>query len=246
MAVYANVDISYLVGSIEVAGHAKSVTANAECTALDTTALSTAGWTTVIGGLKTATLDASIMADMVALGIDETIQGYFATADVPQSLSIGSADGSITYFGRTLTTSYTPLEGAPGELAMARFTSKTSTGPLVRGRRIHPTSVARSATGNGTGYQLGALSSSQTLYAALHVLDRTGTASMTLKIQSDDNSGFTSATDRITSFTAATGRGYQWGSVAGAVADDYWRCVYTITGTGTITFGVSAGIASNS
>ena len=66
---------------------------------------------------------------------------------------------------------------------------------------------------------------------------------MTLSIQSDDNAGFSSATNRITSFTAATARGYQWGSVAGAVTDDYWRCVYTITGTGTITFGVSAGIA---
>jgi hypothetical protein len=243
MAVYANVDISYLVGSIEVAGNAKSVTANAECTALDTTALSTSGWTTVIAGFKTATFQAELMADLVTLGLDETLQGYFATADVPQSLSIGSADGSVTYFGRTLATSYTPLQGAPGELAMSSITAKTSSGPLVRGRRIHPTSVARSSTGNGTGYQLGALSASQSLYVALHVLDRTGTASMTLSVQSDDNAGFSSATNRITSFTAATARGYQWGSVAGAVTDDYWRCVYTITGTGTITFGVSAGIA---
>ena len=69
-----------------------------------------------------------------------------------------------------------------------------------------------------------------------------GQASMTLKIQSDDNSGMSSPTDRITSFTAATGTGYQWGSVAGAITDDYWRCVYTITGTGTITFAVAAGI----
>ena len=244
MAVYMNADISYLVGSLEVACNAKSVTANAECTVLDTTPLCTStGWTTVIAGLKTATFDATLMADMVALGLDETLQGYFATVDVPQSLSIGSADGSITYFGRTLATSYTPIEGNVGELAMSRLTAKTSTGPLIRGRRIHPTSVARSATGNGTAYQLGTLSASQSLYAALHVLDRTGTASMTLKIQSDDNSSMTSPTDRITSFTAATGRTHQWGSVAGAVADDWWRCVYTITGTGTITFAVSAGIA---
>jgi hypothetical protein len=226
-----------------VAGNAKSVTANAECTALDTTALSTSGWTTVIAGLKTATFQAELMADLVTLGLDATLQGYFATADVPQSLSIGSADGSVTYFGRTLATSYTPIQGAVGDLAMSAITAKTSTGPLVRGRRIHPTSVARSSTGNGTGYQLGALSASQSLYVALHVLDRTGTASMTLSVQSDDNAGFSSATNRITSFTAATARGYQWGSVAGAVTDDYWRCVYTITGTGTITFGVSAGIA---
>jgi hypothetical protein len=243
MAVYANVDISYLVGSIEVAGNAKSVTANAECTALDTTALSTSGWTTVIAGLKTGTFQAELMADLVTLGLDETLQGYFATADVPQSLSIGSADGSVTYFGRTLATSYTPLQGAPGELAMSSITAKTSTGPLVRGLRIFPPSTSVTTTTNGTGRQLGALSASQTLYAAMHVLSRTGTLSMTLKIQSDDNAGFTTPTDRITSFTAATGRTYQWGSVAGAVTDDYWRAVLTCTGSGTMSVGVSAGIA---
>jgi hypothetical protein len=243
MAVYANVDISYLVGSIEVAGNAKSVTANAECTALDTTALSTSGWTTVIAGLKTGTFQAELMADLVTLGLDETLQGYFATADVPQSLSIGSADGSVTYFGRTLATSYTPLQGAPGELAMSSITAKTSTGPLVRGLRIFPPSTSVTATANGTGRQLGALSASQTLYAAMHVLSRTGTLSMTLKIQSDDNAGFTTPTDRITSFTAATGRTYQWGSVAGAVTDTYWRAVLTCTGSGTMSVGVSAGIA---
>ncbi len=244
MAVYSNVDISYLVGSLEVACLAKSVTANATCDALDTTALCTTGWTSVIAGKRTGTIQAELMADMADDGLDETLQSYFAVADVPQSLSIGSADGSVTYFGRTLATQYQPIGGAAGELAMAALTAQTSTGPLIRGRRIHPTSVARSATGNGTAYQLGALSSTQTLYVALHVLDRTGTASMTLSIQSDDNSGMTSATNRITSFTAATARSYQWASVAGAVTDDWWRCVYTITGTGTITFGVSAGIAS--
>ena len=243
MAVYANVDISYLVGSIEVACNAKSVTANVDVGVLDTTAACTTGWTSVIGGLKTGTLNAELMADFVTLGLDETLNGYFATADVPQSLSIGSADGSVTYFGRTLATNYQILGGTVGELAMSSLAASTSTGPLIRGRRIHPTNVARSSTGNGTGYELGALSASQSLYAALHVLDRTGTASMTLTIQSDDNAGFSSPTTRISTFTAATARGYQWGSVAGAVADTYWRCVYTITGTGTITFGVSAGIS---
>jgi hypothetical protein len=244
MSVYMNADISYLVGDIEVACNAKSVVFDASCTELDTTALCTTGWRTYIAGLHQASFSVSAMADMADLGLDATLAGYFATADVPQSLSIGSADGSVTYFTRGMISSFVPVEGAVGDLAMTSISGKSSTGPLVRGVRAHPTDVARSATGNGTAYQLGALSASQTLYASLHVLARTGTASMTLKVQSDDNGAFSSATDRITSFTAATGRTYQWGSVAGAVTDDYWRCVYTITGTGTITFGVSLGIAA--
>ena len=244
MAAYSNVDISYLVGSIEVACNAKSIELSTECSALDTTAMCTStGWTSSIAGLRSSTFAASLMSDMVALGLDDTLIGYFATADVPQSLSIGSADGSLTYFWRGMATSYVALDGNVGDLAMSQFSGKSSTGPMIRGSRVHPTSVARSATGNGAAFQLGTVSASKALHAALHVLDRTGTASMTLKIQSDDNSGFTTPTDRISTFTAAAARGYQWGSVAGAITDDWWRCVYTITGTGTITFGVSAGIA---
>lgn len=245
MSTYANFDMSLLVGDFEVACRAKSATFNAECAALDTLALcSTDGWQTLIAGRRSWTYSAELMSDMEALGLDETLFGQLATAGIPQSLSIGSADGSLTYFSRAMSTQYVPMSGQPGELAMASLSGVGSTGPLIRGLRIHPPSAVRSATGNGAAYQLGALSSTQTLYVALHVLERTGTASMTLKVQSDNGSGFASPTDQITTFTAATARGYQWGTKAGAVTDDYWRCVYTISGTGTIRFAVSAGIAA--
>ena len=60
-------------------------------------------------------------------------------------------------------------------------------------------------------------------------------------MQSDDNSGFTSATNRIT-FTQATGVTSELLSVAGAITDDYWRLSYTIVG-GSFTFAVALGIA---
>ena len=244
MAVYMNADISYLAGDLEIACNAKTAVFNAECTALDSTGLCSTGWTALEAGLATAMFDITGMADMAALGFDATTWSQFATKDVVHSMSIGSADGSPTYFMRGMSTSYTPIDGQVGDLAGMRLAGRTSTGKMVRGVRAHPTSVARSATGNGAGYQLGALSAAQSMFAALNVLDRTGTASMTLKVQSDDNSGFTTPTDRISSFTAAAARDYQWGSVAGAVTDTYWRVVYTITGSGTITFGASLGIAA--
>lgn len=244
MAVYTNVDISYLVGDIEVACNAKSASFNAEFATIDTTALCTTGYTSVVAGLGQASFDATLMADYADLGLDATLWPLLGVAAIPQSLSIGSAAGSVTYFMRGMNTSFTPIEGNVGELAMAQISGKSSTGKLVRGVRMFAPSTSVTATANGTGYQLGALSASQSLFAALHVLSRTGTLSMTLKIQSDDNSGFTTPTDRITSFTAATGRTYQWGSVAGAVTDDYWRAVLTCTGTGTMTVGISAGIAA--
>lgn len=81
------------------------------------------------------------------------------------------------------------------------------------------------------------------MYVALHVLSVSGTTpSLTVIVQSDDNVGFTTPTIRI-SFTAATEVGAQWGSVAGALTDDYWRISYTISGTNPVfAFAVSAGV----
>jgi hypothetical protein len=54
---------------------------------------------------------------------------------------------------------------------------------------------------------------------------------MTLRVESDDNAGFTSATTRLT-LTAMTARGGQWASLVGPVATDtYWRAAWTVSGT---------------
>lgn len=247
MAVYYNKDITYLVGSEEVAQFAKSATLSGECVPLDTTPLSTTGWVTVIGGNKSGTFDLSLMADFADDGLDERLQAYFATADVPQSLVFGQSttDGSLAYTWKALGTSYVPMQGAPGELAMAQFSGVSSSGPIARGLLIHP-STARTSSSTGTAHQVGAVSSTQRLYASLHVLSASGTSpTLDVKVQSD-TVGFGSATDRIT-FTQATASTnlYQASSVAGAITDDYWRVSYTIGGSSTPTFSfmVCVGIA---
>ena len=146
---------------------------------------------------------------------------------------------------RSLPLQYVPLQGPPGGLAMAKVSGKTSTGPIIRGTLMHSGAVARTASGTGTARQLGAVSSSQKVYAALHVLSASGTTpSLTVKVQSDNAVGFPSATDVIT-FSAATAVGSQWGSTAGALTDDWWRVSYTISGTSpSFLFAVTIGIAA--
>ena len=83
------------------------------------------------------------------------------------------------------------------------------------------------------------------MFAALHVLSASGTSpTLDVVLQSDDNSGFSSAVSRIT-FTQATGITSQWSTLAGAQTDDYWRASYTIGGsaTPTFTFALVIGIA---
>ena len=88
------------------------------------------------------------------------------------------------------------------------------------------------ATGNSTGRNLGAVAATKKLFVAAHVVSVSGTSTPTLalKVQSDDNSSFTSATDRIT-LTNFTAVGAQYSSVAGAITDTHFRINYTLSGT---------------
>ena len=107
----------------------------------------------------------------------------------------------------------------------------------VRGRLLLPvTSVTGNS--NGTGYQLGAVGAGQSLYIVIHVLAAGTTADII--VESDDNSGFTSATTRSTTTVTTTGTPTVV-PVAGAVTDDYWR-VRTANVTGTFSVAVAAGI----
>ena len=257
MAVQAWQDVSLLFGATEIATQAKTFQLDASAEVLDTTALSTTGWSESIGGKKTVTLTFGLMADFTATVTEgagsvypqKVRSDYIVTASAQaleaRSIVLGSADGSTAYLGDSLTTSFTPVEGEPGGLAMAQLAAVYS-GKVARGVLLHPGSASRTSSGTGTGRQLGAVSATQKMYAALHVLHAAGASadqSLTVIVQSDDNSGFTSPTTRI-SFTAATTVSEQFSSVDGAVTDDYWRVSYTVSGTSpTFKFAVTAGIA---
>lgn len=167
-------------------------------------------------------------------------------SDVPVTITpSGNTVGDRAFLARCAVAEFSPLGGAVGELRRFSVGGEGTGIAVARGSLLH--NATRTATGNApAGVQLGALSATQTLYAAMHVTTVSGTTpTLAVKIQSDDNSGFTSPTDRITFSTAnVTDNLAQFSSVAGAITDDWWRVVWTITGTNTPTFAfvVSAGI----
>ena len=236
-------DMSILVAGLEIAGNAKSVNLSTEVTPLDVTALNTTGWVSLIGGQKSGSVDLTLMQDVATGSVDDTLYPLLGVADTPHSICTASADGSKAYLFRGIPLSYSPINSPVGDVAMGQVSGMSSTGGIVRGKLIHPGSTARTSS-TGTGRQLGAVVAGKSLYAALHVLSVSGTSTptITVKVQSDDNGSFTTPTDRIT-FTAATAVGAQWGSVAGAITDDYWRISFTISGTNpSFLFAVTAGI----
>jgi hypothetical protein len=174
--------------------------------------------------------------------IDDVLSANLAVADTP--ISFGVETGALGEVGYTFESLQTVYEwGAPvGDLPGYDMTAGARGTPLVRGTILHV--GAETATDTETGSQIGAVSATQRAYAALHVTAVSGTSpTLDLIVQSDDNAGFTSATNRIT-FTQATAITSEWLSVAGAITDDYWRASWTIGGsdTPTFTFALVVGI----
>lgn len=188
--------------------------------------------------LKTLSASVNGRFNAVEGGLDGRLFNNLA-AEGAFSLTPTRNDGDTAYLSKLVRLSYSP--GASIGERLSFEANLAGTTDLVRGQLLGD--VQATASGTGTALQLGTLSSSQTLYAALHVVAVSGTSpTLDVKIESDDASGFASPVDRIT-FAQATGRTSEWASAAGAIADDWFRINYTIGGTNPdFTFIVTAGI----
>jgi len=160
---------------------------------------------------------------------DASLNTYLGVADKPFSFSSTGTAGAVAYSFKALQGSYTPMQGSVGD--EHGFSAEAmGSGRLIRGT-LAINGSALTSSGNGSGYQLGTISSTQKLYAVLHVTAASGTSpTLDAIIQSDNNSGFTTPLTRVT-FTQKTAIGSQWSEVSGAITDDYWRVNYTIAGT---------------
>jgi len=170
---------------------------------------------------------------------------YHNARTSPLSVAATSADGGVAYTMRTVMSTLSPLGGSVGDLSALSVDAVGAGGVRpVRGLIMHP-ETARATSGSGVARQLGAVSSSQTVYAALHVVAASGTTpTLDVIVESDDASGFATPTTRLT-FAQTAGKTAGWQSAAGAIADDWWRVGWTVGGTDpSFTFAVVVGIAT--
>lgn len=153
-------------------------------------------------------------------------------------------DGDKGYAFRSIVASHQPVGGSVGDMAADSLSlSGRSGAPLVSGTILLPASSAQTATGTGTGRQLGAVGSDEKVYGALNVVSASGTSpTLDVTVESDDNSDFSSASTRLT-FDQKTDVGDGWQSADGAITDDWWRVSFTIGGTSpSFTFQILVGI----
>lgn len=200
-------------------------------------------WEEYIGGLASTKIQAAGLWEAGPGLVDDELWADRGGVGPWTACPDTAAVGSLAYLTKAMGGSY-QLGGTVGDVA-PWTANASSTWPTARGQILHPPATARTANGSGTARQLGAVTAARSLYVCLHVLAVSGTGGPTLTVivESDDASGFSSPITRAT-FTAATAIGGQAVAVAGPVTDDYWRVRWTVGGTTpSFQFVVAAGIA---
>jgi hypothetical protein len=152
-----------------------------------------------------------------------------------------SVDLSPSYFFPVVESAFN-FFGAFGELAPFDATFNYSAYgpsgtrvPHCRGVLGLPLAARTSATGNGTYQQLTpAFGSGDFLVLCVHLIS-TDATTVTFEVESDDNTGFSSPTSRLSSGALTSGGSYI-GSLQGPIATDtYFRVKYTRSGGTTFT-----------
>lgn len=248
MAAFVLTDAKIWFDALDISGTSNNVNFEYAAEALDET---TFGDDTRInrGGLKTVALGASgfFNEGLVTEG-DGAYEGELFTQVGDQDVLIsvaaeGGDAGETVYFFQAFQANYNP-SGSVGEIfAFSVDASAGDSGKLIRGT-ILANLVAQGSSGSGSGFQVGAASSSQTIFAGLHVLQASGTApTLDINIESDATNSFSGAETTRFTFAQATGRTSEYLTLAGPITDPWWRIDFTIAGgTPSFDFLVNLGI----
>lgn len=241
MAIVKFTDAQIFWGGVNASAKHNSIDLNYSAAMLDGTTFGQ-GTTVNFSGLLQWSMSGSGFWDAAASN-NVPDPNYFtntgAAAGVPLSLAPANSDGGVAYIFNTIGSNYT-FFGTIGELtpfSIDMAPTKYGTKGVIA---LQPSS--RAASANGTSMNLGTITSAQKLVAAVHVTAFSGT-SLDVVIQSDDDTGFPSATSRI-AFTQATGITSEWKELAGPITpDNFFRASCTFVGT-SFTALVVVGVAS--
>ncbi len=228
MAKYVFTDGKVFLDGYDLSSNINAVTLDITADEVEVTTLQSGGFKERLGGLKDSNISMDGFFESGANKPDALL-GASVGNEIITTIVPDAGVGNIAYFLKSKLFSYN-IFGAVGEVAPFTISKSQSSDIVVRGTIAIDGSIT--ASGNTSGAQLGAVSSTQNVYAAIHCYGVSGTSTptITFKLQSDDNSSFTSPTDRAT-FTDITAIASEIKKVSGAITDDYWRLNYTVTGT---------------
>lgn len=245
MGKFVLLDTRLFAGGADLSGNSNKAEIQAEFEEKEVTNYRSGGAKEVLGGLASSSINAE--GQWEAADTSKVDDAAWAMLGGRSAWTICPTDavvGALAYTTYGLHSSYKVGDEVGN---VAPWTAKVSGAwPVARGQIAHPPGTARTVTGTGASVQLGAVPAGRRLYAALHVLSVAGTAAPTItaRIESDNAVGFPSAVTQLT-FTAAAARGGEILRTSGsAIADDWYRIAWTITGTTpSFLFAAALGIA---
>lgn len=236
MAEFVLTDAFLYAGGYDFTTDTNSATLTLDAAALDATTFGGDGWVTNVGGLKTSNLAWSGFWQSASGSSDQAPDNQaFPMLATTQPYTFGpvQTEGQPAYMFNAMKSNY--AQG--GDVAALAPFSLTAMGSspdgTIRGRLAKARGTVAGTGALGSGVNVGALSSTQSLYATLHLFS-VGTT-ITVTLQSDDNSGFSSPTV-LSTFGPLTASGGTWMTkIAGPITDTWYRFVVTaLTGTFTV------------
>jgi len=184
------------------------------------------------GGLSTVALEGEGYWDSTTDGILIADSGISASETLVTVTPVDQSAGSPALFTKLQQSEYSPIStGTVGEMLAFRITGEGRGEKVIHGEILVTPGTTRTSSGTSAVNNLGAVSSTQSIYSALHVITVAGSSpTLDVVVKSDSGSGFSSPTSQIT-HTQATAITSELKSKAGAVTDAYWRVDFTIGGS---------------
>jgi hypothetical protein len=224
------------VGSHDFTGDSSKLSVAAQRVKKPSTTFRDRGFEASKKGLFSVTVELVGFADFDDNGSDEQVFNALAANNITQVGTCGpvETEGELAWMSAGNVYEYGAGEGI-GELAPMKLVGTGSDRyGLIRGVLLKKMATVNATGATGAAVELGAVGANEYLYSSFHLLGAAGT-SITAVVESDDNSGFTSATTRLT-FGPSTAVGGTWATrVAGAITDTWWRLrVSAVSGTWTV------------
>jgi hypothetical protein len=190
-------------------------------------------WTSVIGGMKSIAVSAEGFFE--AGDTSKPDDALFAGLGANTAWSVcphTAAEGATAYLFKAMQGSY-GWGDSVGEANPWKADAQGSW-PGVRGTVISSPATARTADGNGTSFELGAVPAGSAMYAAVHVLGVAGTLTpnVTVTLNSDTATGFPSTATQLTFANTAVRSGEILRTSGAAITDTWWRASWDITDNG--------------
>ena len=182
------------------------------------------------GGLSTVSLEGEGYWDSTTDGYLVADSGISATETLVTVTPVNQSAGSPAIFSNYQQSEYTPFStGTVGELLAFRVTGEGRGEKVIHGEIMVTPGTTRTSNSNSDSNNLGAVSATQSIYSALHVLTVAG-SSPTLDVLVKSSSSTSGTFNTEITHTQATGVTSELKSNAGANTDAYWRVYFTIGG----------------